>query len=172
MNPFRKFLSLTIADKALLLRAWLVVAMIQLGLWTISFKRLHGFVSRQRSHGHRRRRLRSDPVRIAWAVTIASRYVPRADVCLPRALATYYLLRRNGYDGHFRLGVACDEQDGFKAHAWVECDGKPIVGDGNLEQFNCLEVPDPNRSAKDSSASDHDDSSQTLAKSRPNAAES
>jgi hypothetical protein len=77
----------------------------------------------------RTRRNRSDvPLeRIAWATNAIDRRVPRSN-CLTRAVAASLLLRRHGHPATLRLGVS--QTDGrVAAHAWLESDGRPVVGD-------------------------------------------
>ncbi len=66
------------------------------------------------------------PEEIAWAVGVAARRVPGAS-CLTQALALQLLCRRRGYPTQLQIGV---ERKGsrFRAHAWVERDGKVIIG--------------------------------------------
>lgn len=78
------------------------------------------------------------PERIAWAVRAASRYVPDA-ACLTQALATQVLLARNGYPSNLRIGVTFGEQKSLHAHAWVEVQGRVLIGGGAfLEQLTPL----------------------------------
>jgi hypothetical protein len=72
--------------------------------------------------------------RIAWAVSLAGRYVPRA-TCLTQALAMQILLKREGIAVQLHLGVAKDEQGRVTAHAWLEQDGRVLIGGGSLESY-------------------------------------
>jgi hypothetical protein len=70
--------------------------------------------------------------RIAWAVKIASRYVPAAS-CLTQALAAQTLLNAAGIENEIHIGVTLQEETGarkgeFGAHAWVEQGGAVLVG--------------------------------------------
>lgn len=51
----------------------------------------------------------------------------KRDACVPRSLAVYAALRREGYAPQFVSGVR-REGDVIKGHAWVELDGRPIPG--------------------------------------------
>jgi hypothetical protein len=64
---------------------------------------------------------------IAWAVRAGSRYVPGA-ACLPQAWAARSLCLRYGYPAQLRLGVSKGESGALEAHAWVESDGKIVIG--------------------------------------------
>ncbi len=73
---------------------------------------------------------------VVWAVTIAGRYVPGA-TCLVQALVAERVLKRAGHPALLRIGVS--NQPGFRAHAWVESNGKVLLGEEeNLSQFTAL----------------------------------
>lgn len=72
------------------------------------------------------------PGNIAWAVRIASRYVPAAS-CLTQALTAQTLLNAAGIENEIHIGVTLQEDTGarkgeFGAHAWVEQGGAVLVG--------------------------------------------
>jgi hypothetical protein len=91
MRPLRKFLGLTPRRRRLLVRAALLLGAIQLGLRLLPFQQLLGLLARGG------RTTPPDAVEaIAWAVAVASCYVPGAHTCLPRALAAQALLARHG----------------------------------------------------------------------------
>jgi hypothetical protein len=64
---------------------------------------------------------------IVRAVRLSSRYVPRAS-CLVQALTTQILMGRNGHPVQVHIGVALNRESGFRAHAWVESQGRVLVG--------------------------------------------
>jgi hypothetical protein len=78
--------------------------------------------------------------RIAWAVETASRHTPGLKTCLTQALAAHVLLARRGYPALLRLGVAKGEREQFQAHAWVESEGKIMIGGSELERYTPLAV--------------------------------
>ena len=56
--------------------------------------------------------------------------------CLPQALVGHRLLRRKGFDVQMKIGVLKNRGDQLAAHAWLEYQGRVILGDlGNLGQF-------------------------------------
>lgn len=75
--------------------------------------------------------------RIAWAVTAASRYVIKA-TCLIRALTLQVLLQKQGYDATLRIGVIRNEESLLQAHAWVESQGKILMGGSELGNYTTL----------------------------------
>jgi Transglutaminase-like superfamily len=65
---------------------------------------------------------------LLWSVNRSSAYMPGNVVCLARALTTQVLMNRHGYATEICIGVKLNEQGNLEAHAWVEHDGKVIIG--------------------------------------------
>ena len=63
-----------------------------------------------------------------WAVDTAANLLPISLLCLPRALATKYLLRKIP-SLTLEIGVEINPSKAFEAHAWVEKNGSIIIGD-------------------------------------------
>jgi hypothetical protein len=134
MRRLRRFLSLSAADRVLLVRALGWVALARAALWFVPFTRLRVAADRLRASSLRRG---TDPGRVAWAVQTATRAVPRA-TCLAQALAADAMLRRTGRAPTLRIGVA-KEGASLEAHAWLELDGAVLVGDHDLHRYTPLE---------------------------------
>jgi prolyl oligopeptidase len=67
---------------------------------------------------------RADMVqRVCRVVNHACIWYPKRALCLQRSFVTTYLLRTNGVAAHMVLGA---QKLPFKAHAWVEVDGRAI----------------------------------------------
>jgi hypothetical protein len=122
MNALRGLTRLTLPEFKLLARAWLLLARTRLALWLLPWHRL-----RARPDGRPNAAVASpfSIERLAWAVRAAGRLIPRS-TCLTQALALSRLLRSEGHACTVRIGVS--KEDGrFAAHAWVECDGVPLL---------------------------------------------
>ena len=65
---------------------------------------------------------------IVWAVNTAANLMPIEFLCLPRALATKFLMR-NVHSVTLEIGIEMGSRKEFEAHAWVERNGKVIIGD-------------------------------------------
>ena len=128
MKRLRSFLLLAFEDQKLLAKAWLILSAIRLALWTLPFGVLRRMVIEARpravGNGENDGQLIN---RIAWAVNQSSKYFPGA-TCLTQALTTLVLLKRVGSPGHLRIGVAKDDHGKLKAHAWVESNGRIVIG--------------------------------------------
>lgn len=148
MTRLRRFLRLPRADRGLLLEALLLVSLIRLVLWVVPFRALRRSLYRltdvpAAAGGVTGRGL--PPDRIGWAVAAASRYVPRA-TCLVQALAGRVLLERQGHPASLRIGVARDDERGnFEAHAWLECQGRVVIGGRQSERYRPLVAADPSQ---------------------------
>lgn len=140
MHQVHIFLHLDRKERLLVLEALAIVVAFRLGLWLLPFQKLRALVSKmgQRPIGsHNSSSLSID--RITWAVRAVSQYVPRA-TCLTQALAGQVLLARRGYPTRLRIGVTRKPPEGLEAHAWVECDGRIVLGD---HEFLALYTPFP-----------------------------
>ncbi len=65
--------------------------------------------------------------RIGWAIAVAARYIPAAK-CLVQAIAGRNLLASYGFPADIHIGVAKDSKNWLSAHAWVEVEGKTVIG--------------------------------------------
>jgi hypothetical protein len=124
-----KVLALPFPEKLLLARALAVVVMVRISHSLLPFQTVRRLVE---SPGRRvwegvnpaePRALR----KIVSSVARVSRYVPSA-TCLTQAMATQLLVRRTGQDVDLRIGVLKADSGELKAHAWIEKDGRVIIG--------------------------------------------
>ena len=133
----QNFFSLQRIERILLLQSFLLVGLIRVGLWVISLpsllKILATFYHHPFSNDHSRNSLSS----IAWAVTVSSRYIPRA-TCLVQGLTTQVLLAYEGIPSDLCIGVAKDNPASFEAHAWVEVEGQVVIGGPQLHRYTRL----------------------------------
>jgi hypothetical protein len=147
MKRFRKFLRLSSTQRRLLLAGALVVVCVRSLLWLLPFKHLVWLVERTalRSARVAPRRVEEDRNgNIAWAATTAARYVPRA-TCLTQALAAQWLFAWFGHPTMLRIGVAKGYDKALNAHAWLESEGRVVVGGEALEvqEYAVLPLPFP-----------------------------
>ena len=138
MEQIRKFLNLSPLERRLLVRAGLWVAAMRLGLSFLPFPWLRNMIATTGEISVGPGQPHPDQkARVAWAITVAARYVPRA-TCLTKALAAQALLRQEGVPADLRLGVAKDRDGKFQAHAWLEQEGRIILGHFLEEDYTPL----------------------------------
>jgi Transglutaminase-like superfamily len=68
--------------------------------------------------------------RVCMAVNYACIWYPKQALCLQRSFVTTYLLRKHGVAAQMVLGA---QKLPFKAHAWVEVDGRAINERSNVQ---------------------------------------
>jgi len=144
-RKFHTFFGLSRLERRLALKTIALVACVRLGLWLLPFRaiqRLSGKLGRIK----RDRCGQATTSEIVSAIRLASRYVPRA-TCLVQAFAAQILLGWHGHAGKVHIGVARDGKLGFRAHAWVESQGRVIIGESDeLASYSpmlVLNVHDP-----------------------------
>ncbi len=107
---------------ALLLEAWITLWGVRLGLWLLPWR----IVSRPPALSGAGSATSAE----RWSVAIrtVSRFVP-SPTCLAQALALRRLLARHGRVSILNLGVRNPPGGSLQAHAWLEADGRVILGD-------------------------------------------
>ena len=68
--------------------------------------------------------------RVCTAVNYACVWYPKQALCLQRSFVTTYLLRKHGLSAHMVLGA---QKLPFKAHAWVEVEGRAVNERSNVQ---------------------------------------
>jgi Transglutaminase-like superfamily len=126
MTPLLKFVRLPSADRNLLVKSALLLGAVRLGLWLLPFQTLRRLLA-SRTYGTTTLPEETSVTKVTWAVTVAGRYVPVA-TCLTQALAVQVLLGQQGLAATLRIGVARGEAGQFQAHAWVEYQGRVVIG--------------------------------------------
>ena len=64
---------------------------------------------------------------VRWALRLKNQHI---DACVPRSLALFHALRKEGLEVSFVSGVRRNNNK-LEGHAWLELHGKPIVGLGD-----------------------------------------
>jgi hypothetical protein len=129
MRRFSKFMRLSVRDRLLLLESLAALSAFKLGLWLLPFPTVRRFI-RKHAQAKRVQADRATIRRVVWALNVISLYLPIFKNCLNRALAAQLLLGRRGQPADLRIGVARFEGGEFKAHAWVESEGRVVLGGG------------------------------------------
>ena len=120
------------SERRLLLRSAVLVAAVRSSLWMLPMR-----VAR-RNACFAARGVGIDSVeKLAWAVSAAARYFPRA-TCLTQALALEALLAQAGHECRVEIGVAKQQTAGFQAHAWVVHDGAIILGGEEAPAYSAI----------------------------------
>jgi hypothetical protein len=129
MKPLFKLLRLHKIERQLLLKTFILLGLIRLGLGWLPFQKMLDILANLSQASSNQQP--SEPIRLeqmVHAVETSSRYLPGEVLCLPRALTMQVLMRHQGYAPQLRIGVAKGEQGDLEAHAWVEHQGNVVMG--------------------------------------------
>ena len=128
MQLLRRFLALALGERRVLVKATFWLAVVKLGLGRIPFATLRRLTTGGGRNGARLAGDRAVLDQVPWAVTVAGRYVPGRTTCLSRALTVQGMLARLGYPSRLHVGVLRGKQGEVEGHAWVECEGRILIG--------------------------------------------
>lgn len=79
---------------------------------------------------------------VSKAILVSGRYVDDA-TCLVRAFAGQIMLARRGFPSEVKIGVAFTSEKALEGHAWVEFEGKVIIGYlPDLDRYSRMASPD------------------------------
>jgi hypothetical protein len=70
---------------------------------------------------------------VLWAVTVASGRAPRWTTCLSQALTVQAMLARRGLSSRLHVGVVRGDHGELEGHAWVEREGRIVIGGSAAE---------------------------------------
>ena len=143
MKQLLKFIRLSHLERGLLVRAAFHLCTMGLQLRLLGFQATRRLkVLGPRTSVTQQCAGSSSPEQIGWAVSVASRYVPGGATCLPQALATHVLLERAGYAARLHIGVAKNGERQLQAHAWVESQGRVVIGGSEVGRYTPLMAVD------------------------------
>ncbi|QLE49069.1 lasso peptide biosynthesis B2 protein [Nostoc sp. C057] len=139
MKYLSKFIKLNSQKKQLLINTFIVLTLVRLGLWLLSFKTLHQLLLRLSNAKLKYQEKHHISIEtIIWAVEVSSHYMLGVK-CLARALTCQVFMSRHGYTSNLCIGVAKGQEGELKAHAWLENQGQVVIGDvADLPNFSQL----------------------------------
>jgi hypothetical protein len=119
---------------------------IRLAIRLLSFRKLQRGLDRFAACPNPRCRVApDDEAKIVWATTAVARRLPARRNCLVDALVAHTLLRRRGHDASVRFGAALAPDRRLEAHAWVEREGRVILGASEAARFTPLRTDGDHR---------------------------
>lgn len=134
MSLLHKFLNRSWADRVLLVRAFGLVTAVRVGLSVLPYRT----VQRLTRTAWPPRRLSLDSPeamstyrrRVVQSVSSVGRRLLGDKPCLTQALVAQRMLSAADYETELKIGVTKDGQE-LLAHAWLERDGRIVIGGGN-----------------------------------------
>ena len=139
MNRLRKYLALTPAGRAIVLRSLLLLPLATVLLRTRGMARATAGLERLANRAKRDPGVLA-PHEVARLVDAAASIL--GTPCLPRSLVLRHLLCRRGILVEIRLGVSTAAEGKLSAHAWVELDGLPLNDNADVfDRYAALPAP-------------------------------
>lgn len=135
-----------VADRQLILRAFVDLQVTAIGLRWFGFQRWRELIERCSRPADGRHPLPDDSqrkmaLRVARAVNSAALHGPADPKCLERSLTLWWMLRREGIAGKLQVGGRKKAGE-FEAHAWVEWDGQVLNDAADVrEHFAQFDAP-------------------------------
>ena len=130
--------ALTREERTAAVGALVLVPLVRLALWILPSRVIIRRV-REMAQAPTRSSGRARPATITWATEAVSARVPGA-TCLTQAIAAQLLLRRHGHRSQLRLGVMRSPSGMLSAHAWLENDGRILIGGERVDGL--VRLPD------------------------------
>lgn len=135
-GALRNYLGRPVAQQAAIVEALVCLGVARLALVGASFPRLARFLG---AEGLETPGEAYDPDArcrlVTLAVDAAARHAPWDGRCFAQALAATAMLRRRHLACTTYFGVARDEQQRLKAHAWVRCGREFVAGGAGHQCF-------------------------------------
>ena len=128
-----KFFCLSFADQRLLMLAALSVVGAKLAVRTMSLPAARAAAARLQCLGWIVALARAD--RVVWAVETTGRAIPGMKNCLVQAVAAEAILTRMRHPCELRIGAAKKGPGELIAHAWLESEGKVLIGAFALDRY-------------------------------------
>ncbi len=129
-------------ERKLLVEAWIFVCVARVCLLFFPFKWLASTIgeSMTESDSYLGVDARIRARMISRAIGTAASRTPWKTVCLPRAIAAQWMLKRYDIAGTLYLGLAKDntKPENFAAHAWLRCGDMILTGYSGHERFTVL----------------------------------
>ena len=140
MRRVRQFLKRSPTERRLLPCALALHVVIAILLRCVSFSRLRGWGARVASRADAGRAALEPAV--LWAAATAAALLPFGNSCLPEALTAHWMLRAIcGRASEVRFGVAPAPGVPLVAHAWLELDGRAVIGWPDGAAYLALDPP-------------------------------
>ena len=140
MRRLRKFLYLSLEDKILFFKTMVLVGVFRIGLLIVPLKLIQQFSDSVTPKSSKPKTNIISSEKISWCVKTVGNYIFGPKSCLPLALAAEVLLKENGYPAIINIGVYKGDEIKLEGHAWVESEGKIIVGEETMQYYTPLSI--------------------------------
>jgi len=134
----RSLYKLSFGDVRILGEAMVLAIPVEIGVRCLALDALVTRLGRTRDNVRRSSEL--DLERAARLVEAAAAFYPLKATCLKKSLILLRILRTRGLPAELCLGVRKVEND-LTSHAWIECNGRILLGGGVEHLYATLPAP-------------------------------
>jgi hypothetical protein len=136
----QKFFYLELSKRRLLIATFLLLNSIRIGFLLVKFSLLQKLLEKFSTfHPDKSTNSTISIDQIIWAINVSTHLSPGQAKCLARALTAHTLMKRQGYNPTLQIGVIKNSEEEFQAHAWLEYQGKIVVGQlPDMEKYSTL----------------------------------
>jgi hypothetical protein len=139
MRRLLKFWSLTRREKQFFCEAAILLLLSNIGVRTIAFKHIDGFLRAHWNDGAESGFDRVGDIELVdLSLVRAVNLLPWKNLCLSRSIAAFIMLRRRGISAVMMAGVRSFDDSSLLAHAWVQTAGRMIGGSSENAAFTPL----------------------------------
>jgi len=136
MRRIHKFLNLSSDQRRLLIKTWVLLGVIRLGLELFPFSTFRKLLSKLTPILVLFKKDFSKEY-LVWSVAVVSPYIPKT-TCLAQALTAQLLIQLAGHRACLHIGVNHGTGGCLEAHAWVESQGRILIGGFDINRYTHL----------------------------------
>lgn len=115
--------------------AFVMLSLLRLALAVLPYRKVRQVMAASVArYPERSMQLIAYETEMVWAIERVGRYLVGKKPCLPQALALQWFLRRKGIVTRLHIGVKKDGEQGIAAHAWLEKNGRVLIGGSESPQ--------------------------------------
>lgn len=125
-------------DYFFFLEAWCLLHLAKLVILIVPFKKIASRMGSLQLESTHDLQPMEKITQIEHAVRRASRYTLHNSKCYDQALTAKALLGQIGLPATIYFGLAKENENQLRAHAWVRCGNKIITGKAGMERFTIV----------------------------------
>ena len=140
LDDISKFFKLNWRNRLLFSEAFFLSGLIRLAILTIPFRFLARLLGRQninRKLKHTRNSKEKIEI-ILWAIETVSGRTPWKSTCLVQAICGKIMLKIRKQKSTLFLGVAKDDRQGIKTHAWLSAGDTTFLKTANPDEYTIV----------------------------------
>jgi hypothetical protein len=140
MVKIKQFWQLPIIEKWLLIEASFFLVIARLTIQLIPFKYLAPFLGKNKALSNTLLNQYDQEMigLVGHSIQRATNNLPWHTVCLPRAMAAKFMLRRRKIGSVLYLGVNKNESSELGAHAWTKAGNQILTGEEDIQNFTVI----------------------------------